>query len=192
MPHVTLNWRRRSIAIAAVGVGMVTVTAACAMALVGPTTAVPSASLQSAAPAPPVSATTASYSAVQLPAGQSFWQQSVPEGKPIIFAVSRDGDQVVTARVGMGGPRCFFGVVSDGALVGRYRVITAGTGLDQQAPPMRVAVDGDQLSMVERATGRDVGTYQRVAAGDPAEATGAQALATCADVRSAPATATPQ
>lgn len=192
MLDVTRNWRRRSIAIAAVGVGVVTVSTACAMALVAPTTAVPSASLQSTVPAPPVSATTASYSMVQLPAGQSYWQQSMPDVKPIVFAVTRDGDQVVTARVGMGGPKCFFGVVSDGALVGRYRAVTVGTGLDQQAPPMRVSVEGDKLTMVERATGRDLGTYQRVPAGDAAESTGAQALATCAEVRNAPATATPQ
>ena len=55
---------------------------------------------------------------------------------------------------------------------------------------MRVSVEGDKLTMVERATGRDLGTYQLVPAGDAAESRGAQALATCADVRSAPATAT--
>jgi hypothetical protein len=140
--------------------------------------------------APAASPPAGNYTDVPLPQGVSLWQSTT---NAVVFAVQRSGDDVITARHGMSAPRCFFGTATDGVLQGRYRVITAGAGMDQQADPVRVSYRNGELGLIERATGADLGSYVAI---DPAEtAVTAQATAAldkCRDVRSAPATATPR
>ena len=73
----------------------------------------------------------------------------------------------------MGGPKCASSALCPTApWWGRYRAVTVGTGLVSRSPAHASQRWGDKLTMVERATGRDLGTYQRVPAGDAAESTG--------------------
>jgi hypothetical protein len=148
------------------------------------------ATTESPAVAPPAGS---SFTEVPLEQGVTMWQDAVPDGASVYFVAERQGDDVTTARVGMGGPRCFFGSAQDGVLQGRYRVVTAGSGLDRQADPLRVKVAGSTLTLTERATGVVVGEYDRIDPADAAAVAAAQAaLAACDAVRAAPATATPQ
>ncbi len=129
------------------------------------------------------------FGEVPLPEGVSQWVSDVG----IYFGITRSGDQVVTARAGMGNPRCFFGVIDEGVLKGRYRALTAGAGLDRQADPIRVTREGERLTFVERATGTVLGDYRPVPSSDAAGIVVVdEALAACEQMRVAPATATPQ
>ena len=205
MPRTTTAAARRSrpsrpLAIGAGVMMLIGVTTACAVVGLEPSTPLPEAvdapakPATPATPAPSAPATAASdFTSVPLPQGVSMWQTALPDGGAVYFVADRSGDDITTARVGMGGPRCFFGVAQDGVLQGRYRVITAGSGLDRQADPVRVRLVGTTLTLTERATGANIGEYQAV---DPADvdavAAGQAALATCGEVRAAPATATPR
>ncbi len=154
--------------------------------------AVPGAPSDSPASTPdsaPAANSDSSFGEVPLPPGVSLWISDTD----ILFAVERTGDDVITARAGMGNPRCFFGTVTDGALQGRYRAITAGEGLDRQAEPIRVSQSAGVLTFTERGTGTILGQYSPI---DPSAqdsiATASEALAACREMRSAPATATPR
>jgi hypothetical protein len=141
-----------------------------------------------AAPKPPTAGSESAFGEVPLPQGSSLWISDTD----IHFAVERTGDEVLTARAGMGNPKCFYGVVAEGVLLGRYRAVTAGEGLDRQAEPVRVAQSGVVVTFTERGTGTVLGEYYPI---DPADSdsitVASKALEDCRAMRSAPATAGP-
>lgn len=146
-----------------------------------------------APPAAPATASDSDFTQVPLEQGVTMWHKPLPDGASVYFVAERNGDEVTTARVGMGGPRCFFGSAQDGVLQGRYRVITAGSGLDRQADPVRVKLVAGTLTLTERATGANLGEYVAIDPADAESVAAAQAaLDSCAAVRAAPATATPR
>lgn len=181
----------RSFALVGVAaVALVSMTACAVAAIDGSPDVVDQALEQAGGQQPPAAEPTSDYNAVPLPQGVSLWQSTTTA---IVFAAQRAGDDIITARHGMSAPRCFFGTATDGVLQGRYRVITAGAGLDQQADPVRVTYDNGQLTLTERATGAEVGTYVAIDPADTSTAAEATAaLETCREVRSAAATATPR
>lgn len=193
MPMVTPRTARR-LGIGVAGVMACTVAVAGCAQLVqrtaapaAPATSGPTAAARSAASGG--GSGSSGFGEVPLAEGVSYWVSDAG----IYFGVDREGEEVTTARAGMGNPRCFYGTVSDGVLQGRYRALTAGQGLDRQADPLRVTMADGRLVLTERATGTVHGDYLPVAA-DDAEGIAVvdQALQACDETRSAPATATPQ
>lgn len=142
----------------------------------------------SSAPESPTTGPDSAFGEVPLPQGSSLWISDAG----IYFAVERTGDEVLTARAGMGNPKCFYGVVSEGVLLGRYRAVTAGEGLDRRAEPVRVAQSGVVVRFTERGTGTVLGEYHPI---DPADSdsttVASKALEDCRAMRSAPTTAGP-
>lgn len=192
--------RRRAVALS-IGTALVLTagaTTACAVVGLDPSGTLPE-QLEAPAPAegtvagePSAAPSSNPYTEVPLPQGVTMWLKPLPDGQAVYFVADREGDQVTTARVGMGGPRCFFGSAQDGVLQGRYRVITAGSGLDQQADPVRVTIENDTITLTERATGEVLGEYSAIDPADTDAVAAAQAaLSACDTVRAAPATATP-
>lgn len=125
-----------------------------------PAQSAPSALAASATPAAPAAGITvnADKGAAGIPEGNAYWQYGQSER----FATMRQGDTLLTARIGgTGGLGCFRGTITGNTVAGRYVYTTAAGRTSGDAPARTIVTEGDTLRMVSDPPTGDQLTYTR-------------------------------